>query len=160
MNSYIEKYKGIHPGILLARELNRRSIKQRPFALSIHEHPQTINAITKANRNINTALALKIDDELGFEKGTFALLQTYYDIKIEKGRTQRKPDLSKIRKVLFWDTDFDNINWEEKYKAVIRRIFERGNELEKEVITQFYGEEKVERALSTDNRQSYLIHQA
>ncbi len=38
------KYKGIHPGIILDRELKKRSLKQRPFALSINEHPQTFNA--------------------------------------------------------------------------------------------------------------------
>jgi plasmid maintenance system antidote protein VapI len=39
-----EKYKGIHPGIILERELKKRAIKQRPFALSLDEHPQTFNA--------------------------------------------------------------------------------------------------------------------
>ena len=48
-----EKYKGIHPGIILDRELKKRSIKQRPFALSLDEHPQTFNAITKGKRGIS-----------------------------------------------------------------------------------------------------------
>ena len=59
------KYKGIHPGIVLNRELKKRSIKQRPFAMAINEHPQTLNAITKGKRNLNTALALKIEKKLG-----------------------------------------------------------------------------------------------
>src|SRR5690606_41359530 len=75
-----EKYKGIHPGVILDRELKKRSIKQRPFALSLDEHPQTFNAITKGKRGISTALALKIERELGLEEGTLVILQAYYDI--------------------------------------------------------------------------------
>lgn len=69
MNIYIEKYKGIHPGIILEREFKKRGLQQRPFALSIGEHPQTLNAITKGKRKLNTALALKIEEKLGLEEG-------------------------------------------------------------------------------------------
>lgn len=60
MSSLVDKYKGIHPGIVLERLLNKQGIPQRPFALSVGEYPQTINAITKGRRKLNTALALKI----------------------------------------------------------------------------------------------------
>lgn len=46
MTEQYEKYKGIHPGIVLDRELKKRAIRQRPFALSLKEHPQSFNAIT------------------------------------------------------------------------------------------------------------------
>lgn len=152
------KYKGIHPGIVLKRELDKRSLKQRPFALSIQEHPQTLNAITKGKRNLNTALALKIEEKLGLEEGTLAILQTYYDIRKEKEKqVQETPDLPKLRKALFWDTDFNNINWQEKRKAVIKRVFERGNEIEKEEICRFYGKDKVEAALREDTRKPYSV---
>ena len=151
------QYKGIHPGIVLKRELEKRSLKQRPFALSINEHPQTLNAITKGKRNLNTALALKIEEKLGLEEGALAILQTYYEIKKEKeNQVQETPDLSKLRKALFWDTDFNKINWQEKSKAVINRVFQRGNEIEKEEITRFYGKEKVEVALKEDTRKGPL----
>jgi len=45
-----EKYKGILPEIVLARELEKRSIRQRPFCLSLQEHPQTFNAVIKGKR--------------------------------------------------------------------------------------------------------------
>ncbi len=152
------KYKGIHPGIVLKRELDKRSLKQRPFALSINEHPQTLNAITKGKRNLNTALALKIEEELDLEEGSLAILQTYYDIHREKEKQiQETPDLSKLRKALFWDTDFNRINWQKKDKAVIKRVFERGNEIEKEEINRFYGKDKVEMALREDTRKPYLV---
>ncbi len=86
MKNFIEKFKGIHPGIVLDREFKKRAIQQRPFALSINEHPQTLNVITKAKRKLNTALALKIEERLGLEEGTLALLQTYFDIHEEKSK--------------------------------------------------------------------------
>lgn len=147
------KYKGIHPGIVLRRELKKRSLKQRPFALAIDEHPQTLNAITKGNRNLNTALALKIEKKLGFEEGALAILQTYYDIRLEKQKQQTEtPKLPLVRKSLFWDTDINQIDWQKQYKAVIKRVYERGNETEKNEILRFYGKEKVDHVLKSINK--------
>lgn len=158
MNQYIEKYKGIHPGIVLDREFRKRSLRQRPFALSIDEHPQTLNAITKGRRSLNTPLALKIEEKLGLEEGTLAVLQTYYDIKRERQKySEQTPDLSKLRKSLFWDTTMDAIDWQKQYKAVIRRVFERGNEAEKEEISRFYGPRKINDALNATSRKPYSI---
>lgn len=150
------KYKGIHPGIILGRELQKRSIKQRPFALSIDEHPQTLNSIIKGKRNLNIPLALKIEEKLNLEEGTLAILQTYYDINQEKGRQNLKtPRLSLFRKSLFWDTDFNRIDWMKQDKAVIKRVFERGNFTEKKEILRFYGKKKVEKVLQTVSRPSF-----
>ena len=144
------KYKGIHPGIVLERELKKRSLKQRPFALAINEHPQTLNAITKGKRNLKTALALKIEKKLGLEEGTLAILQTYYDIRIEKEKQQSEtPELALLRESLFWDTDINHIDWKKQYKAVIKRVFERGNEIEKGEIIRFYGNQKVDDVLNS-----------
>jgi plasmid maintenance system antidote protein VapI len=158
MKTYIEKYKGIHPGIVLDREFKKRALHQRPFALSIGEHPQTLNAITKGRRKLNTALALKIEEKLGFEEGTLALLQTYFDINEEKSKlNQISPNLSKLRKSLFWDTDINKIDWSKQYRAVIQRIFERGNETERKEVIRFYGQEKIKNALS-QNHLPYTIY--
>lgn len=159
MNTYLEKYKGIHPGIILERELKKRALQQRSFALSIEEHPQTLNAITKANRKLNTALALKIEEKLGLEEGTLALLQTYFDIAEEKRKSHHSPNLSLLRKSLFWDTDMASIDWKKQFKAVIQRIFERGNEEEKKEIERFYGSQKVATCLRQNKREPYTIYQ-
>ncbi|WP_134089969.1 plasmid maintenance system antidote protein [Olivibacter sp. XZL3] len=155
-----EKYKGIHPGIVLERELKKRAIKQRPFALSLDEHPQTFNAITKGKRGLSTALALKIERELGLEEGAFVILQAYYDIqKVKEKEIQPTPDLSVLSTSLFWDTDINKIDWQRQYRAVIQRVFERGNEDEKGEITRFYGVEKVRQALEESKaRIPYTIY--
>ena len=37
----------------------------------------------------------------------------------------------------------EKIAWEKQKKAVIKRVFERGNEIEKKEIIRFYGKEVV-----------------
>jgi plasmid maintenance system antidote protein VapI len=144
MIKFAEKYKGIHPGRVLKRELEKRFLKQRPFALSIEEHPQTLNAITREKRDLNTALALKIENKLGLGEGSLVLLQAFYNIKKEKeGQNAKTPNFSNFRKSLFWDTDIKKIDWEGQYKAVIRRVLERGNAQEKKEFSRFYGAKKV-----------------
>jgi hypothetical protein len=40
-------------------------------------------------------------------------LQVHYEKECEeKKQNTSRPDLSKIRKILFWDTSFDKIDWE------------------------------------------------
>lgn len=156
--SSLLKYKGIHPGIVLERELEKRSLKKRPFALSIGEYPQTINDITKGKRNIPVGLALKIERKLQLEEGSIVLLQSYYDIKREKDKMKETPMLSALRKSLFWDTDINNIDWNRQHKAVINRVFERGNEVERNETIRFYGKDKVEAALKSPSTQPMKLH--
>jgi len=145
METIIQKYKGIHPGFILERELKKRNLKKGPFALSLQEYPQTLNGITKGQRGLTPALSLKIDKALGLAEGTMFLLQAYYEIKKEqqKHNPATGPDLSIVRKTLFWDTDINKIDWQKQYKAVIRRVFERGNSDEKKEMLRFYGKEKI-----------------
>lgn len=150
MIQYLKVLKGIHPGFILERELKMRKLQKSKFALSLDEHPQTIVAITKGRRGINTALALKIEKLLGLEEGILMVLQAYYDIEQEKKKQlANTPDLSKIRSVLFWDTNIDTINWEKQKNAVIKRVFERGNEYEKKEISRFYGQNTVNEAMTS-----------
>ncbi len=142
----IEKIKGVHPGAVLRRELKRRGIQSKLFALSLGEYPQTINAISIGRRGINPALSIKLGHALGVDDEYFALLQAYYDIEKERKillENQTKPNLAKIRKILFWDTDITKIDWQKNRRAIIRRIFERGNDSEIKEIISFYGDDIV-----------------
>lgn len=149
----IDKYKGIHPGMILERELKKRKLKKAPFAIALNEYPQTLNEITKGRRGITPALSLKIDKALEFEEGTMLVLQAYYEIEKEKLKLENEagPDLSLLRSALFWDTDMGKINWSKQSKAVIKRVFERGNEREKNEMIRFYGIEKVKEVIGIDD---------
>ncbi len=143
--------KGVHPGLVLARELEQRKIKKGPFAISLNEHPQTLGSITNGKRKMNTALALKVERALGIEEGYFMILQVYNDIEAEKRKQHlEQPDITKLRPALFWDTRLEFIHWTKQKRAVIRRVFERGNDSEKAEIRRFYGEQTVNEILTKD----------
>lgn len=145
--------KGVHPGFILERELKQRHLRKGQFALSLHEFPQTLVSITKGKRKMNTHLALKIEKALGLEEGYLMILQVFYDIEKEKRKQNTThPDFTKLRRVLFWDTKLEKINWEKQKNAVIKRVYERGNEIEKKEITRFYGEESINEALKSDGK--------
>lgn len=147
----IKHLKGLHPGIVLQRELEKRKIPKGPFAISIQEYPQTLSAITKGKRSMNTALALRIEKMLGMEEGFLMLLQVFYDIEEEKKKTTMvsMPDLKKIRPALFWDTDINKIDWVTQKRAIIERVWDRGSIAEQNEMTKFYGRDEVNKILST-----------
>lgn len=149
MKSNLQLLKGIHPGFVLERELEKRHLRKGVFALSLQEYPQTLTAITKGKRGMNTSLALKIEEALGLEEGYFMILQVYYDIEQEKKKQNKlRTDLPQLRSVLFWDTKINTIDWEKQKKAIIKRVFERGNEMEKKEIIRFYGVQTVDAILN------------
>ena len=84
MKQEISILKGLHPGFVLEQELKKRKLSKGRFAISINEFPQTLGAVTRGKRNMNTPLALKIEQALGIEEGYFMTLQVFYEIKEEK----------------------------------------------------------------------------
>lgn len=140
MNNHIDIIQGIHPGKFIGRELKKKNITQRKLAEETGISYQTINAIIAAKRNLTTEQSLRIADVLGYEEAFLALLQTYYDIK--KLREIELQTLYKgapsIRKSLFWDVDFDSINWGKYKAAVVKRVLQRGSKDEIKEIMRFY----------------------
>lgn len=143
METQLKILKGIHPGLVVERELEKRHLQKGAFALSIQEYPQTLTAITKGRRGMNTTLSLKIEKALGFEEGFLMVLQVYYEIEQEKKKIIINKPVPQLRTVLFWDTKISLLDWERQKKNIIKRVFERGNEMEKKEIIRFYGSETV-----------------
>jgi len=145
MEKLVEKYRGINPGAILERELKKKKIRQNAFAETVGIPAQTLNAIIKGKRRMTPETALKIDYALGLEESTMCILQAYYETRLirQKPGLLPHPDLAKLRRILFWDTDFDKIDWQHQQNAIIRRVFERGTEEEKNEIIRFYGADKV-----------------
>ncbi|WP_298148804.1 HigA family addiction module antitoxin [Flavobacterium sp.] len=148
----MSKIKGIHPGAILKRELKSRGLKSKELANLLDEHAQTISSIVNEKRGINPSLSIKLGRQFGAEQDYFMLLQASYDVeKTIEAKQSNTPDLSKIRAALFWDTDFKKIDWQKKQKAVIKRIFECGNDVEINEIISFYGILVVKNALKNSN---------
>ena len=159
MQNNITILKGIHPGIILERELKKRKLSKRKFALSIGEFPQTIGAIIKGKRDMNIPLSLKLEKALSLEEGFLMTLQVYFSIKkLKDDQSNIHPNISLFRKALFWDTEIQKINWVQQKKAIIKRIFERGNEQEKSELKRFYGEQTIREIMlaNSDNNFNYI----
>lgn len=141
MDRRIDIIKGIHPGKFIERDLKNKEITQRYLAEETHIPYQTINAIIAGRRNLTTGQALALESLLGYEEGFLSILQSFYDIKQYKDKklADLYPGSPRIRKILFWDTDFDKINWGKSKKVVIQRVLERGSEEEIGEIKRFYG---------------------
>ena len=145
MKDLLNQIKGIHPGKFIYRELKKQGFNQKEYAFFLGEHPQTINAIIKGRRSMNTELSIKIENTSDLEQGFLMTLQVFYDIKQLHLDSNYKPDFSKLREGLFWDTSFEKIDWKLMKRAVITRVFAYGNEVEQKEIIRFYGEDEVER---------------
>jgi hypothetical protein len=51
---------------------------------------------------------------------------------------------------LFWDWDYEKMDFHKAYSAVIARIIERGTKKEWEEMIRFYGKEKIIKAIKRD----------
>jgi plasmid maintenance system antidote protein VapI len=137
--------KGLHPGFFLENELKKRKISKKSLAENVGEHLQTIVSITKGRRKFTTLLSIKTERFLNLEEGFLLTLQAFFEIEKEKENIQiHTPNLTIIRPILFWDTDVSKINWIKEKESVIKRVLERGNNLEKEEINRFYNSIKNE----------------
>ena len=137
----ISAYKGIAPGRIIAHELNHRRMTQRDLAVSIGEHYQTICSIIKGHRGIPLETSVKLDNIFGFERGFFAIIQTYYALESlkENGSESGLKAIPNIRPVIFWDIDISSLDWQKHKGFIIERVLSRGNVYEKQQIRDYYG---------------------
>ena len=146
----ITKIKGIHPGLILEREIKRNNIKSSQLAMAIGEHKQTISAIINEKRGINPDLSIKLANYFNIEADYFMLLQAAYEVKKKlTTNKKRKPNLNNFRRILFWDTTFENIDWDKNKRAIIRRVLERGNDKEIKEIIAFYGKATISKIVKS-----------
>lgn len=52
-----------------------------------------------------------------------------------------------LPKTLFWDWNYDQIDWEKSYLSVIARVIERGDKKELDEMVRFYGKDRVTQVL-------------
>lgn len=153
MKTVLDKYKGIHPGLILEHELKKRQIPKIRLAEAVHQKRQIINDITKGRRKLPLELAFKIDKELGLTEGTMLMMQTYFEIENHRIKAN-KPDntelIAHLRPGLFWDTDITKLDRNKNASAIIRRVFDRGNNEEKKFIIAQYNKERVKKVLGQD----------
>jgi len=140
-----EIIKGIHASLIIERELKKQGLMLEQFSISIGVDVAVIADTINGSTDIDFALASIIEKTLKMDDGFLLKLQSLYDLKQkeEEQANQYKPDLSKFRSALFWDTRIENINWHRQQKSIIHRVFERGNFSEKKEPIRFYGRDVI-----------------
>lgn len=134
------KYKGIPASTILSFQISKFGYSQAEFAKTIGIQPQVLNAIIKGHRQIPLETSLKIDEIFGLESGFFAFVQLQNQIiAIKEKNMPVYEGVPNIRKVVFWDCDFDKMNWSKYKDFAIKRVMDYGNEEEKQEIRRFYG---------------------
>ena len=54
-----------------------------------------------------------------------------------------------LNKRIFWDTDFDKIDYNKSWQSVIERVFDRGDIEDIRQVRRYYGDNKVIEALTS-----------
>ncbi|MFC2098486.1 DUF6922 domain-containing protein, partial [Bacteroidota bacterium] len=123
-------------------------------------YASVITDITKLRRGITPQMSIKLGNTLGANEDYFLLLQAYYQVrKVMKKQildTQETPDLNIISRQIFWEIDFDSLDYTRYKDYVIKRVFERGNESEIREIIRFYGDEECRRVIGEADSLFYL----
>ena len=146
--------KGVHPGVIIERELRIRNISMEQFAREIDEAPAIVQKLISQKMKLKPSISLKIEKVFDLEEGTLLILQAYYEVAKEKQKQHKNyhPDLKVFRPVVFWDTNIKTIDWDKSKSAVIQRVFERGNAREIDEIIRFYGKKQVEDIMANAHR--------
>ena len=82
----IQTPASLHPGEVLAEELEARGLSQKSFAALVNMRPSHFNELLKGKRNISATLALKLEEHLEIDAAFWMRLQIDFDLK--KARRQ------------------------------------------------------------------------
>ena len=74
----------LHPGEVLAEELEARGMVKSAFAMKIGMYPSHFSNLLKGKRNVSAAIAIKLEKELDIPAEFWLGLQMDYDLLSEK----------------------------------------------------------------------------
>ena len=74
----------VHPGEILRAELEARKLLKSTFAMDIKVYPSHFSDVLRGKRNLNAALAIKLEQALGISAGFWVRLQGEYDLARER----------------------------------------------------------------------------
>jgi antitoxin HigA-1 len=74
----------VHPGEVLRAELEARKLLKSTFAMDIKVYPSHFSDVLRGKRNLNAALAIKLEQALGIRAEFWVRLQGEYDLAMER----------------------------------------------------------------------------
>lgn len=152
------QFHNLPSGAVLGHVLKHEHLTQHELANRTGILPQRINDYIVGRRRISADASLKIERALSIGiEGFFYTLQSNHDIykALQDSSVNRNmPDLKKIKKVIFWDTEIERMDWDKNKRSIIQRVFEYGDDESIDEIIRFYGKECIRKYLHeiTDTR--------
>jgi addiction module HigA family antidote len=80
----MKKLPPIHPGEILAEELQELGLTMNQFAKALHVPPNRITAIIKGTRGITAETALRLARYFGTSVEMWMNLQAHYEIEVAR----------------------------------------------------------------------------
>lgn len=140
----IHKIKNTPPSVIIFHELKKTKCSLEKFMENTGFSKETFDDITPEVSSI-------LGEKFKVSATYFLEIQEKFQ-KSQKESKNTKTKIPKINKFIFWDTDFDKLDWIQYRKSIIKRIFERGFEEDKIEIISFYGEEIILKTLKELNQ--------
>jgi addiction module HigA family antidote len=85
----IETDVTLHPGEVLADELEARKILKRDFATLLGLQPSHLSDLLKGKRHVSARLALKLEEHLKINASFWLRLQMAYDLYMAKKELEK-----------------------------------------------------------------------
>ena len=145
------QYPSLDAGSVIKYILQKTGITRRQLAEKSGLRPQRISDFANNHRRITAEVSLKLEIALKIDyQGFFYIIQANHDVYLAKNicKPSNTPDLTKIKKHIFWDSDMARIDWQSSARYIIQRIFEYGDKTAIEEIIRFYGKTRVKYELS------------
>lgn len=86
----------IHPGEILADELEARKWTQKQLAELVQKSPQEVNFIITGKRNLNADWALRLESAIGISAQSWLNMQNAYDLQLENQEKAKLFSLIKL----------------------------------------------------------------
>lgn len=98
-NKEITPCIAIHPGDILADELEARGLTQKEFAKEMGMYPANLNKIIKGKANVTEKIAERLEELLGITKEFWLDIQRDYEINLHSQRKQETISENKIANI-------------------------------------------------------------
>lgn len=86
----------IHPGEILADELEARGRSQRQLADLVQKSPQEVSFIITGKRNLNADWALRLESAMGISAQSWLNMQNAYDLQLQNKEKSKLFSLIKL----------------------------------------------------------------
>lgn len=145
------QYPSLDVGAVIKYFMTHHGTSGKELAAKCGLPPQRISDFTNNRRRITAEISFAFENAFNIEhRGYFYLIQSNHDIYLadKKKRDAQTPDLNRISKHVFWDSNLTRVDWQQNRSHIIQRTFEYGDEQTIKEIIRFYGKKQVTEALS------------